>query len=344
MKLEIENYEFKLRKIIDTPEFESLQSSFNDSDFVFYFGHGGNMAIAEHAAIDASRLTDKDVQAPGGGVLATSIQGDTNFNDWFMHWLEMRTQYLDKSKCCVVGLSCSTIGASSDAVLTALNWSSKVGIKSFLIAATEKYDSIDSEVTQIIQDAEYYHTSELLTLALTYELIQGSGHKCPTISKKTRERRFDTLGIKSEIGGFDVNNSAGWEIYNVPKHSEKNTPPGMEDQLRNLAIDFDGVIHTFDKGWHDGTCYGDPIEGSIEAIKKLSENWNLIIFTAKVKPDRPLVDGKTGYDLVDAWLKKYGIRQYISEITFEKPRAKYYIDDNAIEFNNNWEDVLRKIL
>ena len=325
MKLEIENYESKLRHIIGTPEFQQLQDAFNFADTIFYFGHGGNMAIAEHAAIDSSRLTDKDVQAPGGGVLATSIQGDTNFNDWLMHWLEMRTQYLDLSKCLVVGFSCSTIGASSDSILTALNWSAKNGIKSFLIAATQKQNSIEDNVIQIVQDAEYYHTSELLSLALTYELIQGSGHNCPTISKKTRERRFELLGIESEL-----------EV------SDKDVPPGMDSQINNLAIDFDGVIHTFDKGWHDGTCYGEPIDGSIEAIKKLSENWNLIIFTAKVKPDRPLVNGKTGYELVDEWLRKHDIRQYISEITHEKPRASFYIDDKAIEFNNNWEEVLKK--
>ena len=47
--------------------------------------------------------------------------------------------------------------------------------------------------------------------------------------------------------------------------SNLSVPPGFEDQLNNIAIDFDGVIHTFDKGWNDGTCYGDPIPGSIEA-------------------------------------------------------------------------------
>ena len=67
-----------------------------------------------------------------------------------------------------------------------------------------------------------------------------------------------------------------------------SVPPGFEDQLNNIAIDFDGVIHTFDKGWNDGTCYGDPIPGAIEAIKKLSLKYNIIIFTAKAKSNRPL--------------------------------------------------------
>ena len=63
--------------------------------------------------------------------------------------------------------------------------------------------------------------------------------------------------------------------------SFKQVPPGFEDDLKNIAIDFDGVIHTFDKGWYDGTCYGEPLPGSLEAIIKLSETHNIIIFTIK---------------------------------------------------------------
>ena len=48
-------------------------------------------------------------------------------------------------------------------------------------------------------------------------------------------------------------------------------PPGFENEKQNLAIDFDGVIHNADKGWYDGTCYGEPIPGALEAIKELSK-------------------------------------------------------------------------
>tara|TARA_A100001515_G_scaffold134538_1_gene124740 strand:- start:219 stop:608 length:390 start_codon:yes stop_codon:yes gene_type:complete len=123
----------------------------------------------------------------------------------------------------------------------------------------------------------------------------------------------------------------------------QHVPPGMEGQLNNLAIDFDGVVHTFDKGWHDGTCYGQPIEGSLDAIRTLSSKYKIIIFSAKVRPDRPLVDGKTGHDLVKEWLTKHDVMKYVSDITHEKPRAEFYIDDKAIEFRNNWAEILRKI-
>ena len=124
----------------------------------------------------------------------------------------------------------------------------------------------------------------------------------------------------------------------MEEFSKKHVPPGFENELKNIAIDFDGVIHEF-HGWGDGTCYGDPLPGALDAIKKLSKDFNIIIFTAKVKPDRPLVNGKTGYELVDKWLIKHNVRQYIDEITCEKPRAEVYIDDKAVRFQN-WNHCL----
>jgi hypothetical protein len=324
--LDIEHVESKFESITTSCEFQQLQEIYNKAKHVFYFGHGGNMSIAEHAAIDASRLTDKNVYAPGGGVIVTSIQGDTSFNEWIQNWLEIRTRNLDINDCLAIGLSCSTNGASSDCLATALNWAAESGMPCALWAAQPKEKGINSKVIQIIQHAKHYHTSEILSLMMTYELVHGAGFKCPTISKKAQERRFEKLGIESEV-----------KIHN------QEVPPGMENQLLNLAIDFDGVVHTFDKGWHDGTCYGDPIDGALDAIKILSSDWRIIIFSAKVRPDRPLVNGKTGYELVDDWLQKNGVREFVSEITHEKPRAKFYIDDKAIEFKDNWESIIERL-
>lgn len=117
-------------------------------------------------------------------------------------------------------------------------------------------------------------------------------------------------------------------------------PPGFENNKKCIAIDFDGVIHNAYQGWGDGTCYGDPLPGAIEAIKELSKKYTITIFTAKAKPDRPLVDGKTGVDLVKEWFEKHNILEYINDVTSEKPRAELYIDDNGYRFEN-WGDTLK---
>lgn len=118
------------------------------------------------------------------------------------------------------------------------------------------------------------------------------------------------------------------------------SPPGFEDQSMVVAIDFDGVLHNAHLGWGDGTCYGDPLPGAIDAIKELSKKYKIIIFTAKAKSDRPLVNDKTGIELVKEWFEKHNILNHIHDITSEKPRAELYIDDNGYRFEN-WSDTLK---
>ena len=114
-----------------------------------------------------------------------------------------------------------------------------------------------------------------------------------------------------------------------------------QDESKNVCIDFDGVIHDNYDGFGDGTIYGPIIPGSSEAIKKLAQKYDIIIFTAKAKSDRPLINGKTGAELVREWLEKHNLAQYVKDITSEKPRALVYIDDKAIRFTD-WESALNQ--
>ena len=324
--LNIENFEDKFRKITKSKEWKKVEEVFRKSKLVFIFGNGGNLAIADHAAVDISRLTDKNAIAPGSGITATSIIGDEDALSWFKKWLEYRFRNIDLDHACVICFSCSTNGTSSEASVRALNYAAENGVPSVLISAQPKFD-LDPRIISVSQDVTLYHTSEIMSLALTYQLTHSAGFECPSVIKKARQRRFQKLGIEPETK----------ETFN------QNVPPGFESELKNLAIDFDGVLHNFDKGWHDGTCYGDPLPFALEAIRELSDTWNIIIFSSKVRPDRPLVNGKTGYQLVEEWLIKHEVRHLVQEITHEKPRAEHYIDDKAIEFKNNWKEIVERI-
>lgn len=113
----------------------------------------------------------------------------------------------------------------------------------------------------------------------------------------------------------------------------------LKEESTVIAIDFDGVIHSFERGYFNGTIYGTPIKGAKEALEYLSKHYTIIIYTTKARKDRPLIDGKTGTELVWEWLKKYNINQYITDISAEKPRAACYVDDKAIRFTN-WEQTI----
>ena len=123
------------------------------------------------------------------------------------------------------------------------------------------------------------------------------------------------------------------------KEFKKNTSFENEN---TIAIDFDGVIHKNSKGFHDGTIYDKPIENVKNSLEYLSKSYKLIVYSCKANPERPLINGKTGTELIWEWLEIHSLNQYIENVTYDKPNARYYIDDKGIRFNS-WDDTLRII-
>lgn len=344
MSINFENFDQKLQSILSKEEWKNLQYNFNNKKNILIFGHGGNLAVADHSAIDISRLTDKCSLSPGSAIQCTSLISDFSFEDWIKEWLKIILRSIKIEETLIIGLSCSVGSKSSQAIINALEYCESLGINTNLISARHK-DNLSKNINQIVNDSIYYHTSEVITLALFYQLIHGYNNKdltkdlvdCPPPIKISSNKNYAVKGCsKCEFDEFD-------HSFCEEDNKIKHTPPGLESQNNNLAIDFDGVIHNFNKGYYDGTCYGEPIKGSLEALKKLSKNYNIIIFSSKCLPDRPLVQGKTGKELIIEWLQKYNVLKYVKDITHFKVRAKYYIDDKGISFKNNWEDILLKL-
>lgn len=116
--------------------------------------------------------------------------------------------------------------------------------------------------------------------------------------------------------------------------SEKIREHSFEDETYQIGVDFDGVVHKNSKGFFDGTVYDDPVEGVDSLLERLSEKYTLVLFSAKARSDRMLVNGKTGIELIKEWLVDKGLDHYFSEITAEKPRAVCYIDDKGVYFKD----------
>lgn len=116
----------------------------------------------------------------------------------------------------------------------------------------------------------------------------------------------------------------------------------LEESKKVIAIDFDGVIHNDYMGYHDGSIYGKPLEGTIESIKELSKKYILKIYSCKSNPNRPLINGKTGTELIWEWLEKYGIKENISDVVWGKPNAIVYIDDKGYKFED-WDITIKHL-
>ena len=96
-----------------------------------------------------------------------------------------------------------------------------------------------------------------------------------------------------------------------------------------IAVDFDGCIHRFSKGWQDGSLYDDVVEDSVKEINRLQEKgYKIVIFTVR-----------TNFDEIIHWLGLHGI--YNVEVTNIKPKEAFvFIDDRAIRFTN-WSDIAK---
>lgn len=318
--LNFENLDEKFVNIVNGKEWTDLQSKFNKSNEIFVLGHGGNLAVADHAAVDITRLSNgtKNAMCPGSGVVATSLINDVGFDQWMVTWLNQRTCTRTKSQLqdtLVLGVSSS--GTSTD-VIKALQWANDQGMNVAMITSRPLSVKIPN-LTVVELGAEYYHTAEVLTLLLTYELTHGSGKECPPIGKNT-PKDLEKLN---------------WKGGNVREHS-------YPDEQINIGVDFDKVIHKCTKGYFDGTIYDEPVEGAYEALQKLSEKYTVIVYTCKAKADRGLVNGKTGTELVWDWLEKHDMSKFVSKVTAEKPRAVAYIDDKAIQFTD-WNSALKTL-
>jgi hypothetical protein len=51
--------------------------------------------------------------------------------------------------------------------------------------------------------------------------------------------------------------------------------------IQTVGVDFDGVIHTYEKGWQDGTIYGEPMPGGFDALERLQKKYAVFIHTTR---------------------------------------------------------------
>jgi len=301
------NVEHLYEKTILSDEWKDIEKLFERHSEVYLVCHGGNLSICRHIATDLTRLTGgkKLICAPDTDTVSI-WHGDFDYQKWLIEWLRPRLSNSNKMPL-VIGVSSS--GASPD-VDAALIFAASTGCDTCYITS----QSVNNEwgSIEVSTGATHYYSSEVLTIMLFHRLMNASGFESPMIKTVPNEQPAS------------------------PRlHSN-------DDETYQIGIDFDGVIHKCSKGYYDGTIYDEPVPGSREALQALSEKYNVIMYTCKAKPDRGLVDGKTGIELVWEWLKKYDMDKLVTKVTAEKPRAVAYIDDKGFRFTN-WNSCMEQL-
>ena len=178
-----ENFGEKFQSILKTDEWIKLEKDFVSAKRIFLVGNGGNLAVCDHGAIDISRLTNKSATAPGSGILASSLINDTSHELWVKNWFQICLRGLDQdhiSDSLLIGVSSS--GYSKNICL-ALDYALSKSCKAALISATKP--KFAGKYNSVLLDVDEYHTSEVLTLSLIYQLIHSAGFMCPKIEESS---------------------------------------------------------------------------------------------------------------------------------------------------------------
>ena len=112
-----------------------------------------------------------------------------------------------------------------------------------------------------------------------------------------------------------------------------------------LVLDFDGVIHSYEKGWQDGVIYGQVIPGFFEWAEQAKQTFILAIHSSRSdshKNIKPMMDWLAMQLQAWKWDKEALDKQVpnleITDFQFyvRKPAAFVTIDDRAITFKGDW--------
>lgn len=114
---------------------------------------------------------------------------------------------------------------------------------------------------------------------------------------------------------------------------------------KTIAVDFDGVVHAYSKGWQDGAIYDPPLPGALDALTTLMKTHAVFIHTTR---DAGAVAGWLADHGFDTLLdidgpthpkRKFWNEQGVLLVTDRKLPAVAYIDDRGIRFQS-WKQVL----
>lgn len=111
-----------------------------------------------------------------------------------------------------------------------------------------------------------------------------------------------------------------------------------------IAVDFDGVIHQYSRGWQDGTIYDPPVDGAGEALNLLMTRDAVFIHTSRSPQDVALWIASTlgitaTWDMEGARPYEFWNDRARVLVTNRKLPANVYIDDRGLRFVS-WDQTL----
>lgn len=113
--------------------------------------------------------------------------------------------------------------------------------------------------------------------------------------------------------------------------------------MSTVAVDFDGVIHDYSRGWMDGSIYGEFVPGAVAGLTLLMHRYAVFIHTTRnARHVARWVEDRSGHGIeCTTRVPRKGFwneRGYLL-VTNRKLPAIAYIDDRGIRFED-WDQAL----
>lgn len=117
--------------------------------------------------------------------------------------------------------------------------------------------------------------------------------------------------------------------------------------VRTVAVDFDGVLHSYERGWHDGTIYGDWKPDAVAAMTRLMGEYAVFVHTTRSpRQVARWIERNSGYALecttrCAPWRTFWDVYGVLL-VTRRKLPAVAYLDDRALPFTD-WRQALKAL-
>jgi hypothetical protein len=114
-----------------------------------------------------------------------------------------------------------------------------------------------------------------------------------------------------------------------------------------IAVDFDGVIHSYTSPWTTVVEINDPpVEGAFEWLTEMVEHFDVFLFTCRLRTQdtEPHVDVDDIESAMRQWFYDHGLpAEVLKQIKFwrgeGKPHAYVYLDDRGMRFEGVFPSV-----
>ena len=111
-----------------------------------------------------------------------------------------------------------------------------------------------------------------------------------------------------------------------------------------IAVDFDGVIHSYERGWADGTIYGVPKPDAFTSLRHLMDRYAVYIHTTRAaEPVMTWITERSAIPTVPDDGREFWDERGVLMVTSRKLPALAYVDARSVRFES-WPQTLAELV